>query len=169
MTTPSTRERVLDLVAAEPGIHFNGVVRRLDITPGQAQYHLRRLARTDAVHPEPRYGRTHYFPPEVEEPERHAIAVLRRETARDVAMVVLVDGPLPPGAVASELGIARSTLEHHLDHLTAAGILRKRRDDAGRVTLHVPDPDALEHHLDVVTPTVTDRLVDRFQRLVDSI
>lgn len=169
MTEPFTRERVRELVSREPGVHFNAVVRRLDITPGQAQYHLRRLQTADAVSAEPRYGRTHYYTAVFDEWERHAVAVLRRETARDIATAVLTAGSARPKQVAVDLDIARSTLEHHLDHLEAADVVRKQRDDSGHVTLHVPRPEETVRLLDVVTPSLPDRLIDRFERLVDSL
>jgi len=169
VTDAPTRDRILDHVQANPGIHFNAIVRRLDIASGQAQYHLRRLAADDDIHPESRHGRTHYFTGEFDTWERHAVAVLRRETARDVASVIVSNEPTTPTAVADELGIARSTLEYHLEHLADADLVRKDHDDAGRVTLTAPHPGDTLRLLDLVTPTLPDRLVDRFERLVDSI
>lgn len=169
MSSTSTRQRVLELVSSNPGVHFNDVVRRLDIAPGQAQYHLRRLDGDDEIRPESRYGRTHYFTDEFDDWERHAVAVLRRETARDIASLVLAQAAVRPTSVANTLGIARSTLEHHLDHLIAADVVRKHGNDSGHVTLTAPRPDETLRLLDLVTPTFPDRLLDRFERLVDSL
>lgn len=167
MTT--TRERVREHVAANPGVHFNAIVRNLDIAAGQAQYHLRRLTTADTVRSEPRYGRTHYFTADYEPWERHAVAVLRRETARDVLSIVIEREPVTPTTVADELGIARSTLEYHVDHLLEADLVRKHRDESGRVSLTAPNSGEALRLLDLVTPSRPDRLVDRFERLVDSL
>ncbi|MFC7068278.1 winged helix-turn-helix transcriptional regulator [Halobaculum lipolyticum] len=164
----STRERVADYVVAHPGIHFNELVRRLDLAPGQAQYHLRRLVRADRVVDEEVSGRTHYFAPDVDPLERRRIALFRRETARDT-VVELLDGPARPAAVADAVGVARSTLEHHLDGLVAAGVVEKRRDARGRVTLALVDPEATARSLSRIEPSVPDRLLDRFTRLVDAL
>lgn len=164
-----TRERIRAHVTGNPGVHFNAIVRNLDIASGQAQYHLRRLRATDALRSEPRYGRTHYFPADYDPWERHAVAVLRRETARDVAAIVVEREAVSPTTVADELGIARSTLEYHLDHLVDAGLVRKQRDDSGRVSLTTQRPAETLRLLDVVSPSLPDRLVDRFERLVDSL
>lgn len=164
-----TRDRIRDHVAAHPGVHFNALLRRLDIASGQAQYHLRRLTAADDVHAESRYGRTHYFTGEFDPWERHAVAVLRRETARDIVAAVIAEDPVTPVAVADDLGIARSTLEYHLDHLVDADLVRKRHDDASRVTLTASTPADTLRLLDLVTPSLPDRLVDRFERLVDTI
>ncbi|PSP46433.1 ArsR family transcriptional regulator, partial [Halobacteriales archaeon QH_1_68_42] len=126
-----TRERIADRVAADPGIHFSELVRELNLAPGQVQYHLRRL--DGRVVAADLYGRTHYYPSTVDERDRRVLAALRRETARDALAVLLRQGPTPPAAVADELGVARSTLEWHLDRLVAEDLVRKSRDRRGRV------------------------------------
>ena len=161
-----TRERIAAHVAAHPGVHFSELVRALDLAPGQVQYHLRRL-RGDRVVAADYYGQTHYYPPDTDRFERHAIAVLRRETACDVVVTLLRRGPSAPAAVADELDVARSTLEWHLDRLTDLGIVAKRRDERGRVTLVLERPAETAALVDVVDPSLPDRLVDRFARLVD--
>ena len=163
-----TRDRLAEHVRAHPGLHFNELVRRLDLAPGQAQYHLRRLARADRVVREEVSGRTHYFDPSFDPAERRRVALFRRETARD-AVVELLDGPARPAAVADALGVARSTLEWHLDGLADAGVVEKRRDERDRVTLALADPEATARSLRRIEPSVPDRLLDRFTRLVDSI
>ncbi|WP_277553167.1 winged helix-turn-helix transcriptional regulator [Halobaculum limi] len=163
----STRDRLAAYVGSHPGLHFNELVRRLDLAPGQAQYHLRRLTRADRVVAESVSGRTHYFPIDFDPEERTRVALFRRETARD-AVVELLDGPATPNAVAEQIGVARSTLEWHLDALVDADVVQKRRDSRGRVTLALTDPEAAAQSLARVEPSVPDRLLDRFTRLVDS-
>ena len=161
-----TRERIAARVEADPGVYFSELVRELDLAPGQVQYHLRRLDGVDAAD---LHGRTHYYPSSVDERDRRALAALRRETARDALVVLLRQGPTPPAAVADELGVARSTLEWHLDRLVAEDLVRKSRDRRGRVTLVLADPDWIGAHLDAVEPSLPERLVDRFDRLLDGL
>jgi predicted transcriptional regulator len=163
------RDRIHEHVDAHPGRHFNALTRSLDLAPGQAQYHLRELRRQGRVVEERLYGRTHYYTPAYDARERRAIAVLRRETARDVLFYLLEHGPSSPGTVADDLDIARSTLEWHLDHLTDQDLVAKRRGDHNRVTLAVPQPDEAVRLLEEITPSLSDRMVDRFTRLVDSL
>ncbi|WP_121821012.1 winged helix-turn-helix transcriptional regulator [Halostella salina] len=163
------RSRIADRIADDPGIHFNELVRSLDLAPGQVQHHVKRLLDTDRIVRAHLYGRTHYYPPAVDEWERRALALCRRETARDTLAALVVDGPQRPADVAEDLGIARSTLEYHLDRLVEAGLVRKERDERGRVTLVLDDPERTVHLLETVEPSVSDRLVDRFTRLVDNL
>jgi predicted transcriptional regulator len=161
------RERIRRHVAAHPGVHFSALVRALGLAPGQVQHHVRHLVRADAVVEEPLYGRTHYYEPAYDPWERGAIAVLRRETARDVLVLLLTDGPAGPATVADDLDLARSTVEWHLGHLEEQGLVRKERDARGRVTLVVERPAETTRLLRLVEPSAPDRLVDRFARLFD--
>lgn len=162
-----TRERILHAVERKPGIHFREIARSLDIAPGQVQYHVKRLRRSDAVVAEDHRGRTHYYSPATDAWERRAIAVLRRETARDVAAHLLEHGDCDPADVASSVGVARSTLEWHLDTLVEAGLVEKRDVDGNRVVLVATRPGETAELLATVDPTLAGRLVDRFERLVD--
>lgn len=164
-----TREKIHDYVAANPGVHFNELARALDLAPGQVQYHLRKLKRADEIVEEPLYGRTHYFRPEYDERERGALAVARRETARDILVTLLINGPNTPNAVAEEIDIARSTLEWHLDHLVEQGLVDKRRDDSNRITLVLADPESVTGLLRTVEPSLLAQLCKGFSRLVDGV
>ncbi|WP_251330327.1 winged helix-turn-helix transcriptional regulator [Haloplanus pelagicus] len=167
MTQP--RDRIRRHVAANPGVHFSELARDLDLATGQAQYHLKKLQESNDVIAESLYGRTHYYTPEYDAAERGAIAVLRRETARDVVLSLIDGGPSPPETVAEQLGIARSTLEWHLEHLLEQDLVEKRRDDRGRVTLAPSRPAATARALRVVDSSLPERLVDRFTRPVDGV
>jgi predicted transcriptional regulator len=162
------RGRIETHVREHPGVHFNELVRSLDLAPGQVQHHLRRLL-GESVVAEELYGRTHYYPPTFDGWERGALALARRETSRDVLRHLLEGGPSAPGDVAEDLGIARSTLEWHLDHLVEQDVAEKKRDERGRVTLVLTRPAATVELLAAVSPSLPERFVDRFARLVDGL
>lgn len=164
-----TRARIAQEVRTRPGIHFNELTRSLNLAPGQVQYHIRRLLDSSQFTECQLYGRTHYFPSEFDEWEQGALAVLCRETAADIVAVLLNEGPTSPAAVARELDIARSTLEWHLDHLVEQALVEKCRDERGHVTLTLARRAETLRLLSESSPTVATRLVDRFERLVDSL
>jgi predicted transcriptional regulator len=160
-----TRRRIRAHIDREPGVHFRALTRGLELATGQVQYHLARL---DDVTEERVGGRTHYYPPGYDEWERTALAMLRRETARDILVTLCADGRSRPADLATELDIARSTVEHHVDGLVGHDIVRKRRDGR-RVTLELTRPDETVRLLSVVEPSRLERLTDRFERLVDGL
>ncbi|GCF12815.1 hypothetical protein Harman_07500 [Haloarcula mannanilytica] len=158
-----TRARIYRHIESHPGVHFRELTRALDLATGQVQYHLARL---DRVHSESVNGRTHYYAASFDLWERRAIAFLRRETARDILVTLIERETARPGEVADHLDVARSTLEHHLDGLVDHDIVEKHRD-GGQVTLALCRPESTVELLAAVDPTATDRLSDRFTRLLD--
>lgn len=161
------RRRISEYVRSNPGVHFSAIVRDLDLATGQTQYHLRKLRRRGELTAEERHGKTHYFGDGYDEWERRALTLLRRETDRAIVALVLDAGPIAPSRMAERLNVARSTIEWHLDRLTADDLLEKQYDANGRVSVDVVNPEATETLLATVDPGVADRLVDRFTRLVD--
>jgi DNA-binding MarR family transcriptional regulator len=81
----------------------------------------------------------------------------------------MTNGPSAPDIVADGLNIARSTLEWHLDHLVEQDLVDKQRDARNHVTLVLSHPEETARMLRLVEPSVADRLVDRFTRLVDGL
>ncbi|MUV58056.1 winged helix-turn-helix transcriptional regulator [Halogeometricum sp. CBA1124] len=137
-----TRTQIRTYVDSHPGVHFNGLVRSLDLAPGQVQHHVRRLVDAERLVREEFYGRTHYYPPGLTEWERATVALYHRDTARAILTRLLDDGEARPAALAEELGVARSTLEWHVGHLEEQGVLQKQRDIRNRVTLVLERPAA---------------------------
>ena len=162
-----TRERIADHVAANPGVHFNGLVRALDLATGQVQYHVRRLRREDRVVAEDCCGRTHYYPAGYDAWDRRALALLRRETSADVVALLVARGRATPSEVAADLDLAASTVAYHVDRLADHDVVARRPADGGRTHLVLERPADTAALLAETDPSVPVRLVDRFARLLD--
>lgn len=162
-----TRRTIVEAVDRYPGIHFSGLVRQLDLAPGQVQYHLRRLRTDEAVVVEDMYGRTHYYTPKIDGWERRAYALLRRETAGDIVAYLLANGASDPATITGELGIARSTLWWHLNRLATEDMVTRRRNEAGDTQLVLAQPVETARVLRDADPSLSERLVGRFIRVID--
>ncbi|GAB6878385.1 hypothetical protein JCM17823_06590 [Halorubrum gandharaense] len=141
--------------------------RELDLATGQVQYHLRRLVADEELVVERVGGRSHYFVPSFDPWERRALAFIRRETARAIIFRLHANGPTQQATLASELGLTRSTISWHISTLVDAGIIGKSEDHP--MTVSLTHPAATADLLDDVSPSLPDRLVDRFIRTVDSV
>ncbi len=161
-----TRKTIADTIETHPGIHFNELTRRLELAPGQVQYHVRQLLADQAVTVERLYGRTHYYPPTYNDDERRALALLQRETAGDIVAYLLVNGPTEPTVIAEDLQIARSTLEWQLKRLIDQDLVAKHQAD-NTVTIRIQAPELATSLLRDADPALRERLVDRFTRLID--
>jgi predicted transcriptional regulator len=164
-----TRRQISAHVRANAGVHFNELVRESPFAPGQVQYHIRRLIDDGELVRSEFYGRTHYYPPGYNEHERAVLALFRRETTREIVVYLIEHEPTSPSTAADALGVARSTLEYHLDRLVECDVVEKDYDSRGRVELRLATPERTGELLSTVEPTVPDRLVDRFTRLVDDL
>lgn len=162
-----TRSRVQGAIERHPGVHFRRLVRMLSITPGQVQYHIRRLRRDGSVIVEAMYGQTHYYPPGFEAWERRAMALIRRETSGDIVAYVLTNGSSRPSEIADDLDIARSTLSWHLDRLVAEHIVTKTDEGAAGLKLTLTRPMATARILREIDPALWELLIGRYTRLVD--
>jgi hypothetical protein len=60
-------------------------------------------------------------------------------------------------------------LEWHLDHLTEQNLIEKHRDANNHVTLVTAEPAEVARLLDEITPSLPDRMIDRFTRPVDNL
>lgn len=160
-------------------MQFNELVRTLSLAPGQVQHHVRRLVDAERVVRHERFGRTHYYPPEYDGWERDAVAVLRRETAAvavlrqetaaAVAAALYARGSARPNELTDLLDLPRSTLEHHLSHLEECDVVERRHVQGNRVVLDLTRPAETAALLEAISPGPGRRLVDRFERFVDSL
>ena len=162
------RRAVHQHIESHPGVHFNELARNLDIATGQAQYHLRRLRDGDDLETEQVRGRTHYFTGGFDPWERRTIALLRRETVRSIIVYALDVEEPSAGELADELDVARSTVSWHVETLVDADVAEKCYDSRGRCHIRLTRPGETKRLLDEVSPSLPDRLVDRFTRLVDA-
>lgn len=162
------RRDLREHVASNPGVHFNALVRDLDVATGQVQYHVDRLLDAGALDAEKLRGRTHYFEDGYEEWEQRTLALLRRETAREVIVYALEEERPSAGELASALDVARSTISWHVSTLVEAGVAEKVYDQQGRAHIELTRPAETRRLLDEVSPALSGKLVDRFTRLVDA-
>lgn len=163
-----TRTRVKEHVTSNPGVHFNAIGRNLGIATGQTQYHLRRLVRENVLVSRSIRGRKHYYRQGYTRSQQAALALLRRETTREIVLRLLEHDEATPGELADDIGIARSTIEWHLSTLLEHDLAEKRYDD-GSVSVALVEPEPVFDVLTEVEPAMPDRLVDRFSRLIDSL
>jgi len=92
---------------------------------------------------------------------------LRRETARELIVRLYAEGPTRSTDLAEELNLARSTVAWHVSTLADAGVLEK--SDSRPMTLQLAAPERTVTLFEAVSPSLPDRLLDRFTRTVDQL
>lgn len=133
------RAQIASLVEAEPGIHFQEIVRRLDAGRGTTEHHLRKLLSANVVSAQVAQGFTCYFPKG--KVDRHLMAaapVLKSDGARQVLQCIQEQPGRAALDVAGVTGLTPSTVNYHLKRLVASGLVSNER--RGRYLLLTPTP-----------------------------
>ena len=126
-----TRKRVGDLIAAEPGIHFREIVRRMDISNGTAVYHLETLLRRGKVRAEQRGGYRCFFAADPGPQDVTAILALKAAGARRI-VDALREGPKEIALLSGSTGLRHSTVAYHVGKMVDAGLLEMRIEGRAR-------------------------------------
>jgi DNA-binding transcriptional ArsR family regulator len=123
------RQRLVQLVEAEPGVHFHVLAQRAGLANGTATHHLRKLEQGGHVTVR-RSGRyACYFPGgRVEAREAAAAPILKSGGARQVLATVRARPGLSNLELANATGLTPSTVNYHAQRLATAGLVEALRD-----------------------------------------
>lgn len=123
------RANLVQLIQAEPGIHFQDLARRSGLPNGTAVHHLNKLADAGLIAARPLGRYTCYFPGS--SPDRASLAaapVTRSDGARRILAEVAANPGVTGTEVALRLGLQGSTVAYHVKRMEQAGLLSAIRD-----------------------------------------
>ncbi len=121
------RRALVDAIEATPGIHFAELLRQQNISNGSAVHHLRKLTEAGLIKERRDGGFTCYFPAGAGRQDMAAAPVLKSSTARRILDTIQGCPGITGKEVASHLGIAPATANHHIKRLELAGVLSAHR------------------------------------------
>jgi predicted transcriptional regulator len=121
------RARVHEAVAAEPGIHYSGLVRRTSLAKGTLDHHLRKLVDAGLVHRREAKGIVCFFtnPPDAGAAE--TASATRSALARSLLNAIALHPDMTAKELAQRFGIHASSVCHHVHRLGEAGLLQRQR------------------------------------------
>lgn len=157
-----TRKRIYEYILEVPGAHFRDIHRKLEISTGVVEYHLKYLQDRGMItaRAEGRYKR-YYVEGQIGSKDKNLMAILRQEIPRRIVAHVLLN----PGTTHKELrelfDISASTLSFHLSKLTRNEILEQRK--SGRQNEYrVINEDEVARALISYRKSFLDEVVDNF-------
>ncbi|MFA5862399.1 MAG: winged helix-turn-helix transcriptional regulator [Candidatus Thermoplasmatota archaeon] len=112
-----SRERILTVIRARPGIHYSALQRETRMATGRLLHHLQVLQRNHAITSRSEAGRRRYV-------LAGSPAVAPLLSTRELALQALANGPLPQRVLAARLGLTRQGANHHVKALERAGLVR---------------------------------------------
>ena len=153
----ATRDRLLTLLAHEPGLHLREIPRRLGLSLRAARYHLESLEGDARVVLHRNDGFVRYFRAgEYDAEERATIGALRVRGHREVVRALLRANPLGFNELAMHSALSHSALAAALRKLQLEGLVT--RQAAGRYLLL--DAPRSTMCLALLRPTLGDALAD---------
>lgn len=136
------RAAIAQQVEAQPGIHFQELVRALGRSDSVVEHHLKKLVDGGRIVVHRAGGHACCFV--AGQVDRRAMAAAAY-TKSPLARGILEAAKAEPGVRAAELrqrlGVGASGFHYHVDRLRKAGLLETRRDGGG-IRLRVPGPAA---------------------------
>lgn len=123
------RARLVQIVEAQPGIHFHDLAQKAELANGTAVHHLRKLSDSGHINVR-RSGRyTCYFPSGRVDPTQAAAApLLKSDGAKQVLDAVRSRPGLSNLELAQAIGLQPSTVNYHVQRLANAGLVATLRD-----------------------------------------
>ena len=158
----STRRKIYEAIALNPGLHFREIQRRSNIPVGVLEYHLMVLEREGMIVSKIDGKYRRYFAnTTMTIEERKIMGALRDTISRRIVIFLIEQVKVKHSEIANHLKISPSTLSYHISKLMKYGIILKEID--GRETYYsVKDRDNLARVIIKYRKSFLDSLVDNF-------
>lgn len=137
----TTRDDVLALVAALPGVHVRELAREAKLSEALAGYHVSKLLQAGLIISEDDGHFLRLYPTHGRRPtpqQRAMLVCLRKPAPLRIVLLLLDNSPRQQLELAEVLGLAKSTVSAHVSALAEAGLVKVGTEgtsilNAGRV------------------------------------
>ncbi len=117
------RAAIMSAVEAEPGIHFQELLRRLDLGRSTLDHHLGKLSQGGLMRAKVSPGYTCYFPRKADRNLMDAAPFLRAPGPKAILQEVVHGNDGRVSAISKRTGLSTSTVSHHLGRMKDAGLV----------------------------------------------
>jgi predicted transcriptional regulator len=127
--TSRLRERILDEVSSNPGIHLRELHRNLGCAMGALQYHVRQLEQESLVTSVKSGNTRHFFPSEYSRDEQvlRLTALIRNPVISSIIMKCLASDRTTQADLSRLLSMDKSLVSYYVSHLVRADVLNTVR------------------------------------------
>ena len=136
----STRAKIFTTISLNPGIHFSELIRNLDLSRGQATWHLTLLKKFQMIR-STKFGKYLLFFPNIafiydEADSKNYSVVLKSETRNKILELVTETPLITQCDIKKSIDINQSTLAYHLAILEQEELISYQKQ--GRKKLYYP-------------------------------
>jgi len=135
------REKIMQVIKDNPGIHFREIHRATALAMGELEYHLGVLEKMEIVTRTKTNKYSRYYPAyELGTEDKKIMGVLRQEMLRDILLFLISTDNASHGDVAKEFKLIKSTASFYLEKLVKSELVQKRKEGR-RVHYSVEEPE----------------------------
>lgn len=154
--------KIIEYINKNPGVHFNDLLRALNLAAGTLQYHLNKMEQQKQIIVIRKEYKTLYFPPSLRDPQDQKIMILlRQKIPRNLLLILLEHKEKSGHELTKLLSITKSTLSYYTKRLEELGIL-KTAIEGREKRFSVAQPEKVAQLLSEHKKSFSDELVDRF-------
>ena len=113
-----TRAKIFTTISLNPGVHFNELIRDLNLSRGQATWHLTLLKKFQMIR-STKYGKYLLFYPNIafiydDVDSKNYSVVLKSETRNKILELVIENPSITQNEIRKIIDVSQSTLAYHL-------------------------------------------------------
>ena len=171
------RRKIYQVIDKFPGIHFRELFRKLTMSMGSLEYHLRVLEQNDLVYLEKEGGFSRYFVKgKLGSEDKEIASMMQNDKLRTILFNLVLNPGLSHKELTERLGWPKSTISFYLKKLINKGVVEERKDPkkssslaSGKpqVGLYVVRPDRVIYLVTIYKTGFFDELANRILDLVD--
>jgi predicted transcriptional regulator len=171
------RRKIYQTIDKFPGIHFRELFRKLNMSMGSLEYHLRVLERSDLIYLEKKGGFSLYFVKgKLGSEDKELAAMMQNDKLRTLLFNLVLNPGLSHTELTERLGWPKSTISFYLKKLLEKGIIEERKETKQKAPmasgkpatrLYVVKPDRVIHLVTIYKAGFFDELANRILDLVD--
>jgi len=124
------RRKILRFVKRNPGLHFREISRRVPLTRGTLDYHMKTMESVGLLKTVSGRGRIHYFVADApySAEEETLIIALRNESLRRIITGIYLNQGACNEEIAEDVGLSGATVREHVRYLEDLGVVIAERD-----------------------------------------
>lgn len=124
------RRKILRFVKRNPGLHFREILRRVPLTRGTLDYHMKTMESVGLLKTISGRGRIHYFVADApySAEEETLIIALRNESLRRIITEIYLNQGACNEEIAEDVGLSGATVYEHIRYLEDLGVVIAERD-----------------------------------------
>ncbi|MBN1216911.1 MAG: winged helix-turn-helix transcriptional regulator [Candidatus Lokiarchaeota archaeon] len=119
------RRKIIKLILAEPGIHYNDLLRKCDLYPGQLQWHLNVLLEFCIIKKD-KISNFTIFLPNIQDLsiDDYGSKLVKSKTSLDILDLIEKNPGIISSTLAENLDLKKNTISYHINKLKKKKIIR---------------------------------------------